>query len=112
MTTSPRLTATLAVVAEPRRQEILRLVWDTERSAGDIAGRFDISFSAVSQHLRVLHDAGLVRVRRDGRRRLYSARSESLGPLRDVLTSMWSEELTDLEGLGERRERAGGAHEE
>jgi DNA-binding transcriptional ArsR family regulator len=59
----------LRAVSEPRRQQILRLVWDRERPAGDIAASFDVTFGAVSQHLRVLHDAGLVSVRRDGRRR-------------------------------------------
>ena len=56
----------LAAVAEPRRREILRMIWDQERPAGEIAAAFDVTFGAVSQHLRVLREAGLVEVRKDG----------------------------------------------
>ena len=51
---------TIQVIAEPRRREILSLIWDDELAAGDIADRFDVTFGAVSQHLRVLREAGLV----------------------------------------------------
>ncbi len=71
----------LHAVAEPRRREILRLVWDAERSAGDVAAHFDVTFGAVSQHLAVLRKAGLVSVRKDGNRRLYRADRAALGPL-------------------------------
>jgi DNA-binding transcriptional ArsR family regulator len=101
--------AALRAVSEPRRQQILRLVWDRERPAGDIAASFDVTFGAVSQHLRVLHDAGLVSVRRDGRRRLYRARREHLGPLADVLEGLWRDRLKDLKALAEAEERAGSA---
>ncbi|HTJ37185.1 MAG TPA: metalloregulator ArsR/SmtB family transcription factor, partial [Dactylosporangium sp.] len=70
----------LHAVAEPRRREILRLVWDAERSAGDVAAHFDVTFGAVSQHLAVLRKAGLVSVRKDGNRRLYRADRAALGP--------------------------------
>ncbi|HYZ93078.1 MAG TPA: metalloregulator ArsR/SmtB family transcription factor, partial [Actinomycetota bacterium] len=80
----------LQIVAEPRRREILRLVWDRELSAGEIADRFDVSFAAVSQHLGVLRDARLVSVRRDGRRRLYRADRAGVGDLRTTLEWMWS----------------------
>ena len=96
-------TAALRAVAEPRRQQILRLVWGQE-PAGDIAARFDVTFGAVSQHLRVLADAGLVEVRRDGRRRLYRARPERLGPLRAVLEDQWRSGLEELRTLAEREE--------
>jgi DNA-binding transcriptional ArsR family regulator len=99
-------TAALRAVAAPRRQQILRLVWDQERPAGDIAARFDVTFGAVSQHLRVLTDAGLVEVRRDGRRRLYRACPERLGPLRAVLEDQWRSGLEDLRTLAERAERS------
>jgi DNA-binding transcriptional ArsR family regulator len=89
----------LQVVAEPRRREILRLVWDRELPAGDIATRFDVSFPAISQHLRVLLDAGFVSVRRDGRARLYRADRRSLGPLRPMLEKMWNEKLDRLVNL-------------
>lgn len=89
----------LQVVAAPRRREILRLVWDQELAAGDIAARFDVSFPAVSQHLGVLRDAGFVSVRRDGRTRLYRAERQALGPLRPVLEKMWNEKLDRLVAL-------------
>lgn len=95
----------LQVVAEPRRREILRLVWDDELAAGDIAGRFDISFGAVSQHLAVLRNAGFVSVRRDGRLRFYRADLEALGPLRPVLERMWGASLDRLEALIEEEEQ-------
>jgi DNA-binding transcriptional ArsR family regulator len=89
----------LQVVAEPRRREILRLIWDGELAAGDIADRFDVSFGAVSQHLGVLRKAGFVSVRRDGRARFYRADLEALGPLRPMLERMWGDSLDRLVGL-------------
>jgi DNA-binding transcriptional ArsR family regulator len=86
----------LQVVSEPRRREILRLVWDRELSAGEIARRFDVTFGAVSQHLAVLRGAGFVRTRRDGNRRLYQADRERLGPLALALEAMWSHALDRL----------------
>jgi DNA-binding transcriptional ArsR family regulator len=91
----------LQVVAEPRRRQILRLVWDEERSAGEIAGRFDVSFAAVSQHLGVLRDAGFVTVRSRGRSRLYRADKTRLGPLRRTLEVMWGDSLDRLADLVE-----------
>jgi DNA-binding transcriptional ArsR family regulator len=91
----------LKVVAEPRRREILRLVWDRELAAGEIADRFDVTFAAVSQHLGVLRDAGFVSVRREGRARLYKADRKSLGPLRPMLEKMWSGSLDRLVRLVE-----------
>jgi DNA-binding transcriptional ArsR family regulator len=89
----------LQVVAEPRRREILRLVWDEELAAGDIAARFDVSFPAVSQHLAVLREAGFVSERRNGRARLYRADRKSLGPLRPMLERMWGGSLDRLVSL-------------
>lgn len=86
----------LQVVAEPRRREILALIWDEEMAAGDIADRFDVSFAAVSQHLAVLRKAGFVKVRADGRHRLYLADRRALGPLRPVLEAMWNDTLSRL----------------
>ena len=94
----------LQLVTEPRRREILRLVWDRERSAGEIAGQFDVSFGAVSQHLALLLDAGLVTMRRDGRRRLYRADRGALEGLAAMLEAMWA---IDLDRLGQQVE--GGA---
>lgn len=95
----------LHAVAEPRRREILRLVWDAERSAGDVAAHFDVTFGAVSQHLAVLRKAGLVSVRKDGNRRLYRADRAALGPLAAWLESMWTAELDTLAELAEQVER-------
>ncbi|MET8124368.1 metalloregulator ArsR/SmtB family transcription factor [Streptomyces sp. NPDC005065] len=93
-------------VAEPRRREILRLVWDTELSAGEIAGRFDVTFGAISQHLKVLRDSGLVTLRQDGKRRFYRAEREAMGPLADYLQSMWATRLDTLAELAEAAEAA------
>jgi DNA-binding transcriptional ArsR family regulator len=92
----------LRVVAEPRRRAILRLVWDRELPAGDIAAHFDVSFPAVSQHLGVLRDAGFVTVRAEGRARLYRADRKALGPLRAMLEKMWNVRLDRLVELVEK----------
>jgi len=94
----------LQVIAEPRRREILRLVWEEEASAGEIAARFDVSFPAVSQHLAVLREAGFVRVRREGTRRLYRTDREQLGDLADVLQRMWTSSMDELASLAEEVE--------
>jgi DNA-binding transcriptional ArsR family regulator len=92
-------------VAEPRRREILRLCWDRERTAGDIAGHFEVTFGAVSQHLAVLRDAGLVAVRREGTFRWYRADRRTLGPLGVYLESLWADQLDVLANLAEQAER-------
>ncbi len=98
----------LQVIAEPRRREILRLVWDDEMPAGAIAARFDVSFPAVSQHLAILRKAGFVSVRRDGTNRLYRADRDRLGDLADVLQRMWTRTLDELAALAEQAEAADG----
>jgi DNA-binding transcriptional ArsR family regulator len=95
----------LQVIAEPRRRGILAMIWDEEMAAGDIAARTDVTFGAVSQHLSVLREAGLVTVRKDGNRRLYRADKDRLGPLRQVLETMWSMVLDDLARSIELEER-------
>ena len=97
--------AALALIAEPRRREILRLVWRRERSAGEVAAAMPVTFGEVSQHLRLLREAGLVAVRKDGKRRLYIARPAALGPLAAVLETMWAEGLDRLKNLAEQEER-------
>jgi DNA-binding transcriptional ArsR family regulator len=91
----------LKAIAQPRRQEILRLVWSQERTAGDIARHFDVSRPAISKHLRVLREAGLVDERRRGTQRLYSARAESLLELRRFLDSFWDEGLRAIKQAAE-----------
>jgi DNA-binding transcriptional ArsR family regulator len=88
--------AALRAIAEPRRREILQLVGADERSAGEIADHFPISRPAVSQHVRVLLDAGLLRERREGTRRLYSLRPEGLQELIAFLDDFWSVGLERL----------------
>ena len=97
--------AALRAIASPRRREILRLVWDQERSSGEIAAHFDVSWPAISQNLRLLEDSGLVRARRDGTTRLYRVDRKQLGPLKAVLTKMWADDLDALAAAAEREHR-------
>jgi DNA-binding transcriptional ArsR family regulator len=97
--------AVLQAVANPCRREILRLVWDAERSAGEIAGHFAMSWPAVSQNLRILREAGLVAERRRGNHRLYRADQQALGPLAAVLHAMWEQDLARLQALAEEEDR-------
>lgn len=99
--------AALKAIAEPRRREILRLVWGRELAAGDIAAHFDVTRPAISQHLRVLATAGLVSERRAGTRRLYAARPESLKELREFLETFWDDRLARLKAIAEAEERRG-----
>lgn len=95
----------LKTLEAPRRREILRLVWHRERAAGEVHDAMgDVTFGAVSQHLRRLESAGLVEVRREGRRRLYRARPEALGPLRAWLEETWSDALYQLKLQAELEE--------
>ena len=95
----------LQALAEPTRQRILQLVLDRELSAGDIAAEFDTTFGAVSQHLRVLLETGLVTVRRAGRFRYYRARTRELGPLAEMLRASWTARLGKLKKLAEAEAR-------
>jgi DNA-binding transcriptional ArsR family regulator len=97
--------AALKAIAAPRRREILRLVRDGELSAGAIAAHFDVTRPAVSQHLGVLKEAGLVSERRNGTRRLYRARPQGLDELRAFLEDFWDERLDALKQEAEREER-------
>ena len=97
--------AALKALAEPRRREILRLVWSQELPASDIADRFrDVTRPAISQHLAVLKDADLVTERRDGTRRLYRAKSETMAELRDFLDEYWTSGLERLRDVAEEAE--------
>ncbi len=93
-------------IASPRRRHILRLVWDAERSAGEIAAASDVSWPAVSQNLRVLKDSGLVTERRSGTHRYYRADRRALGPLEVVLRQMWLRDLGRLKELAEQETRS------
>lgn len=92
-------------LAEPRRRAILALLADGERTVGDIAARFDVTRPAISQHLAVLRDAGLVTDRRDGRKRWYRIRMSGIAAVRAELDRFWESELDDLQTSVERTPR-------
>lgn len=99
------MTSVLHALSTPRRQEILRLVWDKERTVGDIHGALgDLTMGAVSQHLRVLREAGLVTSRDERQQRLYLARKDELGPFREWLEQMWDTALYRLKIKAEMEE--------
>src|SRR5213080_2804038 len=98
--------AALKAIAGPRRRQILALVRDEELSAGEIAAQFDVTRPAISQHLNVLKEAGLVSERRNGTRRLYRARPEGLVELKQFLEGFWNERLETLKREAERRRRS------
>ena len=97
--------AALKAIAAPHRRRILWLVRDEELSAGEIASHFDVTRPAISQHLNVLKEAGLVNERRNGTRRLYRARPEGLGELKDFLEEFWDVRLQALKREAEREEK-------
>jgi DNA-binding transcriptional ArsR family regulator len=96
------MNATLQALAEPRRREILAVLGRSELSAGAVADNFEISRSAISQHLAVLRAAGLVTERRSGTRRLYRARPQGVEELRAWVDRFWRE---GLERLGAEAEK-------
>jgi DNA-binding transcriptional ArsR family regulator len=94
--------AALNALADPRRRAILRLVRDMERPSGEIAAQFpDVTGPAISQHLRVLREAGLLAERRSGTRRLYRARPEGLRELRAWIREFWGDALEELKEVAE-----------
>ena len=86
----------LKAIGNSRRRAMLELVWDRERSAGEIAHSTGLSAAATSQHLRVLREAGLVSVRVDANRRLYRAEADRVAELRAALEAFWGERLARL----------------
>lgn len=88
--------AVLRALADPHRRQIMRLVQYTELPAGEIAARFTLTQQAVSQHIGVLKQAGLLSERREGTRRLYTLRHESLEPVRQLLAEFWPDALSRL----------------
>ena len=92
----------LRALSDPGRRRILTLVRDEEHSAGEIAAEFTVSWPAVSQHLRVLKEAGLVTERREGTRRFYRARPEGLADVRAFLDEFWDDKLERLKREVER----------
>ena len=103
--------AVLAALASPRRQEILRLVWSSERSAGEIHRAMpDVTFGAVSLQLRTLSTAGLLETRVEHRFRYYRARREALGAMAQVLERMWDDALWRLRLAAELEQTRRGPH--
>jgi DNA-binding transcriptional ArsR family regulator len=96
----------LRVIAAPRRLRILELVWDKELSAGQIAAHFDVSWSAISQHLTVLKTAGFLTERRDGTSRIYRTDHAALGTLRAVVEEHWRDSLNRIKALAEAEHQA------
>ena len=99
----------LRAIAEPRRRDILRLLHDNELAAGDIASHFDVTRPAISQHLKVLADCQLVDVRRQGSRRLYRIRPETMSELRQYMEQFWQDSLSRLADVAEATEPDVGA---
>ena len=103
--------AVARAIADPRRRRILTLVRDGELSAGEIAAEFDVARPAISQHLGVLREAGLVQERRQGTSRLYRARPEAMAGLRDFMEQFWTDRIERLRLAAEleqqRRDKRG-----
>ena len=97
--------AAIDAIAHPGRRAILRLVLDRELPVSELAERVGVSQPAASQHLKVLREAGLVRGRVDGRRRLYRADSEGLDRLRRELDAFWGPALAALKAAAEAADR-------
>jgi DNA-binding transcriptional ArsR family regulator len=114
MTYTRRVDAALKAIAEPRRRAILRLVWSEELPASAIAEQFpEVTRPAISQHLAVLRDADLVTERRDGTRRLYRAKPQTMAELRAFLDDYWTsglERLRDAAEADETRKRQSKGH--
>ena len=89
------------LISEPRRREILGLVWSTELSAREIASHFDVTFSAISQHLKILADAKLVDVRRDGRFRIYRANRKAFTRAEQQMLEFWLGKLNSVAAAAE-----------
>ena len=88
--------AALKALAEPHRRTILTLVATEPRPVGDIAGHLDITPQAVSRHLKVLHEAGLVDERREGTRHLFVVNPAGFSAVQEFLAGFWAEHLAQL----------------
>jgi DNA-binding transcriptional ArsR family regulator len=88
--------AALKALAEPNRRAILTLVAGRARPVGDIAGHLDITAQAVSRHLRVLREAGLVDEHREGTRHLFTVNPDGFAAVQEFLAGFWAEHLSRL----------------
>ncbi len=91
----------LNALSHPVRRRIIRIAWHQERSASDIASRFKLTRPAISHHLSVLREAGLIGVRRSGTHRFYRTRIDRMEVLRRTLDAFWDEPLTKLKRAAE-----------
>ena len=96
-------------IAHPKRREILRMLAERERTAGEVAARFSITQPAISQHLKVLKSTGLVNERRDGTRRIFSVRPEGMSDLNDFLADVLPTSMKRLKKVAEAEERRSNA---
>jgi DNA-binding transcriptional ArsR family regulator len=91
------------VIADPTRRRLIELLTDREHQAGELVAHFDVSFSAISQQLRILSDAHIVQSRREGRKQIYSLNPQSLDPVADWLSryarTFWKQKLNTLGGV-------------
>ena len=97
--------AAIKALAEPNRVEILRITRDQPLSVGDIAAHFEISLQAVSQHLQVLKEAGLVSEQRDGARRLYAVEPDGLEAVRQFVEDLWPARISRRKRLAQTKAR-------
>jgi DNA-binding transcriptional ArsR family regulator len=95
----------LQALGDPTRRSVLEQLREGPRAVGEIAARLPVSRPAVSQHLRVLREAGLVTERQDGTRRLYRVDPDGLAGLRDYLDGFWEEALASFKATAEAEER-------
>ena len=95
----------IQAIAEPRRREILNLVRDKELTSSAIASHFEISAPAISQHLKVLEESGVVVVRRAGTKRYYSIRREGFSEIKQYIDRFWDDSLLLLKEAAEEEER-------
>ena len=99
----------IGALADPTRRAVFERLRNGPRSVGELADGLPVSRPAVSQHLRVLKDAGLVRERRDGTRRIYSVNAAGVAELREYVEGFWNQAL-DAYGAAARGETKGEKH--
>ena len=107
---APAVEDAIRALAHPGRRTMLRLVWDQERPASELAEAAGLSRSAASQHLKLLREAGLVHVRVDATRRLYRADLDRVAEVAAMLDDFWATPLERLKAVTEQRARGRGAH--
>jgi DNA-binding transcriptional ArsR family regulator len=98
----------LKAVADPTRRRILELVKNEPASVVDIAKHFDATQQAISQHLQLLRNAGLLEFRKVGTRHLYAVRTDGFEPIAEFLEEFWPQRMRALKGVAEARKKRGG----